>query len=96
MKANMGVEVQPHSFLTMALDGGEWSASQPGHFTPSKEPLVATEQEAEWAPEPVWTLQRSKISYPLPGMKQQSISYPAQSLVSTLTVLFQLQQNSIM
>jgi hypothetical protein len=22
--------------LTLALDGGEWSASQPGHFTPKK------------------------------------------------------------
>jgi hypothetical protein len=24
------------SFLTLALDGGEWSASRPGHFTPSE------------------------------------------------------------
>jgi hypothetical protein len=23
-----------HEFLTSALDGGEWSASRPGHFTP--------------------------------------------------------------
>jgi hypothetical protein len=23
-----------HAFLTSALDGGEWSASQPGRFTP--------------------------------------------------------------
>jgi len=26
--------------LTSALDGGEWSASRPGRFTPEKEPLV--------------------------------------------------------
>jgi hypothetical protein len=31
----------PHS-LTSPLDGGEWSASHPGHFTPGKEPLVPT------------------------------------------------------
>ena len=28
-----GVEAQLHSFLTSALDGGEWSASRPGRFT---------------------------------------------------------------
>jgi hypothetical protein len=33
MKAYWGVEVYLHS-LTPALDGGEWSASLPGHFTP--------------------------------------------------------------
>jgi hypothetical protein len=32
MKTYCGVEVQIHAFLTSALDGGEWSASQPGHF----------------------------------------------------------------
>jgi hypothetical protein len=29
-----GVKVQFHAFLTSALDGGEWSASLPGRFTP--------------------------------------------------------------
>jgi hypothetical protein len=33
-KAYWGVEVQLHAFLTSALDGGEWSASRPGRFTP--------------------------------------------------------------
>ena len=28
------VEVEPHSFSNSALDGGEWSASLPGHFIP--------------------------------------------------------------
>jgi hypothetical protein len=26
--------IAPHAFLTSALDGGEWSASRPGRFTP--------------------------------------------------------------
>jgi hypothetical protein len=28
------VKVQLHAFLTLALDGREWSASRPGRFTP--------------------------------------------------------------
>jgi hypothetical protein len=31
-----GVEVQPHSFLTSALDGSEYSASRPGRITPAE------------------------------------------------------------
>jgi hypothetical protein len=27
------VKVQLHVFLTSAVDGGEWSASRPGHFS---------------------------------------------------------------
>jgi hypothetical protein len=42
------------SFLTLAVVD-EWSASCPARFTPAKFP-VPTEQEAEWVPEPVWTL----------------------------------------
>jgi hypothetical protein len=43
-------------FLTSALDGGEWSASRPGRFTPwGKSPLYPLDRRA---PEPVWTLWR--------------------------------------
>jgi hypothetical protein len=45
-----------YSFLTSALEGGEWSASRPGRdLPPGKEPPVPTVQEAGWAPELVWT-----------------------------------------
>ena len=37
MKEHSGVEVQIHSFLTLALDGGEWSNSRP--FTPGRRSL---------------------------------------------------------
>jgi hypothetical protein len=45
-----------YSFLTSALEGGEWSASRSGRaLPPGKEPSVPNVQEAGWAPEPVWT-----------------------------------------
>jgi hypothetical protein len=31
-----GVGAQLHALLTSAIDGGEWLASRPGHFTPRK------------------------------------------------------------
>jgi hypothetical protein len=34
MKTYGEVEVYLHAFLSSALDGGEWSASRPGRFTP--------------------------------------------------------------
>jgi hypothetical protein len=46
-------------FLTSAQDGGEWSDSLHGLFTPP----VSIGQEAAWAPEPVWTLEKRKISF---------------------------------
>jgi hypothetical protein len=48
--------------LTSALDGGAWSSLRPGRFTPGKEPPVSIVYEAEWAPEPVWTLRRREKS----------------------------------
>jgi hypothetical protein len=44
------------SYLTSALDRGEWSASRPGRALPSGEgPPVPVGKETGWAPEPVWT-----------------------------------------
>jgi hypothetical protein len=36
MKAYGGVDVEVHIFLTVALDGGEWSVSRPSHFAPGE------------------------------------------------------------
>jgi hypothetical protein len=33
MKAYGRVDIQTHVFLTLALDGGKWSASRPGYFS---------------------------------------------------------------
>jgi hypothetical protein len=57
----------PSSFLTAALDGGEWSASRPSRaLPPEKGPPVHILQEAGWAPEPVWTQRlQDKSSVPV-------------------------------
>jgi hypothetical protein len=41
MKILGGMEVELHSFLTMALGGDEWSVSRHGHLTPWKWPPLA-------------------------------------------------------
>jgi hypothetical protein len=60
---NFNVRYSSYSFMTSALDGGEWSASRPGRTLPlGKGSLVPIGQEAGWAREPVWT-QRSDLVY---------------------------------
>jgi len=49
------VKVELHAFLTLALDGGQWSASCPGLFTPWERAPVPIGQKARWAPKLVWT-----------------------------------------
>ena len=39
---------------TSVLDEDGWQTSNPGRFTPGKDP-VPTVQEADWVPGPVWT-----------------------------------------
>jgi len=45
----------------LALDEGEWSASDPGRFTHEETPTVLSEQEAEFPSEPIWILWRRNI-----------------------------------
>jgi hypothetical protein len=55
-----------YSFLTSALDGGEWSASRPDRaLAPRKGPQVPIVQEAGWAPEPDWTQRLEEKSFRL-------------------------------
>jgi hypothetical protein len=57
-----------YSFSTLALDGGEWSASRPGRaLPPGKGPRVPIVQEAGWAPELVWTQRLEEKSFASAG-----------------------------
>jgi hypothetical protein len=50
------------------LDEGEKSASRPGRvLPPGKGPPVPIVQEAEWAPEPVWTQRLEEKSFASAG-----------------------------
>jgi hypothetical protein len=52
------------SFLTSALDGGEWSASRPGRaLLQGKGPPIPIGQVAGWATEPVWTQRLEEKSF---------------------------------
>jgi hypothetical protein len=42
-----GVEIQLHTFLTLALQGDELSTSGPGRLTPGEKPSVPTGLAAE-------------------------------------------------
>jgi hypothetical protein len=55
-----------YSFMTSALDGGQWSVSHPSCALPlGKRPLVPIGQEAGWAPELVWTQRLEEKSFHL-------------------------------
>jgi hypothetical protein len=58
-----GMQVWFRSFLALALDDGKWSHSRLGPFTPGDMDSMPRKKEAQWAPQPVWTLQRRKKSY---------------------------------
>ena len=55
---------------TSALDGGGWSRSRPGRFTPRKDP-VRIVYEAGWAPGPVWT--GAENLAPSPGFDHRTV-----------------------
>jgi hypothetical protein len=55
---------------SLALEGGEWSASRPSRsLPPGKEPPVPIVQKAGWAPEPVWTQRLQEKSSALLGIE---------------------------
>jgi hypothetical protein len=66
MKAYWGMEL--HAFLTSGLDGGEWSASRPGRFTPG-ERAPLTHWMGGWVgPRGSGRGGEEKNSRPLPGL----------------------------
>lgn len=74
-----------YMFLTLALDGREWSVSCPGCFT-SGARAPDTHRIGGWMdPEPIWTLWIRDSSLGLLGIKLQLADHPAHSLFAILT-----------
>jgi hypothetical protein len=60
--------VQLHSFLTSALDGGEWLTSYPREINP-----LPIEEEAGSVPESVWTVFEEKNLLSVPGIRNSDL-----------------------
>ena len=56
------VELQLYSFMTTALEEGEWSAVRPGRTLPPGKDPVPIVQEAGWAPGPIWTGGKTRLT----------------------------------
>ena len=63
------VEVLLCSFLSLALGGGEWSASHSSFFTQDEWPPVQIEWEARWAQSQAACFGEDKNPLPLPQIE---------------------------
>jgi hypothetical protein len=68
---------------------GEWLASSFHRFNSEGNIPAVIEQEAERAPESVWTLYRRKSILLSPGIEPQLFGRPVLSLVAVPTQIFQ-------
>jgi hypothetical protein len=79
MKAYGGVNVWIHIFLTLALAGGEFSASRPSRFTP-KEPAPGTHWIGGWVDPSAGLDDMEKWKFfTLPGLELRPLGRSARS-----------------
>jgi hypothetical protein len=77
MKAQGGVDMQIHVFLTLALVGHEWSASGPCHFTPGIR-APGSQWIGGWVGPRGGLNDVEKLKFlALPGLELQSLGPPA-------------------
>lgn len=75
-------QVKVNCTCTSALDGNQWLASRPSHFTSKKELAVSIPYKVISAPEPVWTLRKRDKLLPLPGIEAHNVRRSACSPVA--------------
>jgi hypothetical protein len=79
MKTYGGVDVYIHIFLTLALVGGEWSASRPSLFTPGERTL-GTRWIGGWVGPKAGLNDVEKGKFlTLPGLEIRPLGRPARS-----------------
>jgi hypothetical protein len=69
-----------YSFLTSALNGGEWSESRPGRALPTV-PIV---QKAGWASKLVWTQRLEEKSFASAGIKPRSCIVQSDTILTEI------------
>jgi hypothetical protein len=82
MKLYWGLEIYLHAFLTLVLDGGEWSASRTGHFTPRESPWYPLDRRFGGPSNRSGRGGKEKNSQPLPGIEPPD--HPAHSPCVTI------------
>jgi len=78
-----GVDVWLHALLALVLDGGEWSTSHPGHFTP----WFPLRGRLDGPQDSVWMWWRKKNEAFHCPCQESNPGRPASSLVTILTEL---------
>jgi hypothetical protein len=79
MQAYGGVDVLIHIFLTLALVGGEWSASRRGRFSPRKR-TPGTNLTGGWvSPRAGLDDVEKKKFLTLPGLELRHLGHPVRS-----------------
>jgi len=71
-----GVEVQLQTFLTLAQDGGDWSASQPSCFTLGERSPSSHWIEDWEGPKASLEVVLKKKSFPAPAVNQTMVIQP--------------------
>jgi hypothetical protein len=69
MKAYCGMDIQLHTFLTSALDGGEWSVSRPDRFTKGNNRRYPLDRRLGGPQSQAGRGGEEKNSQPLPGIE---------------------------
>jgi hypothetical protein len=90
MKAYWGVEVYLNEFLTSALDGGEWTASRPDHFTSMERTRYPLDRRLGGRQNRSGRGGEEKNSQPLPGLKPPIIQPVAQRYATGLSRLLRI------
>jgi hypothetical protein len=78
------INVWLHSFLILALDSGDYSASGFGCFTPGERPIGTPTTKVECITHPELAVQKTQNLVPLLGIKPRFLMCPAHRLVFSL------------
>jgi hypothetical protein len=89
------VQVQFHAFLTSALNGGEWSASQPAALSQGESPWYPLDRRLGRPQGPSGRGSEEKNSWPLPGLEPPIILPIAQRYTSGTAALYKSQSSSL-